>query len=467
MVGGILLKNKRRYRSIVMFMMIFIGTINYIDRGALAYAAQSIMEMFDLNPKDWGWILGFFGYGYLVGSLFGGAIADKKGSKFVWLLAVTVWSLAAIATAFAGEIGIHVLGGSAVAGFAVCRIIFGLAEGPVYATMNKTVSDWVPRKDRAVFVGFGLIGVPLGALLTAPIAVAFLAISNWQVMYIALGVIGLIWAVIWNKVFTSRPEDNPRVSKEELAEIRLGEKAEQPEVMGNTGNIPWYHFFKNPSLILNAISFFTFNYVIFLLLTWTPKYLQDELNFQISSLWYLGMVPWIGAVFTTAYGGKISTILLERTGSFRIARSGLIMVCLLLTATCFFIIPYMNNISAILILMMVGNALNSLPMSVYWANVIDAAPSKAGTFSGITHFIINTASIIAPVLTGVLVINYGYSAMFNAAAIVGVIGSIAMFFVKPHMGKKTLLKNEEIAVSLPLDKLKVKEKAMYSSTENR
>ena len=37
----------------------------------LAYVQQqSIMEMFDLNPKDWGWILGFFGYGYLVGSLF-------------------------------------------------------------------------------------------------------------------------------------------------------------------------------------------------------------------------------------------------------------------------------------------------------------------------------------------------------------------------------------------------------------
>ena len=289
-----------------MFLMVFIGTINYIDRGALAYAAQPIIEMFDLNPKDWGWILGFFGYGYLVGSLFGGALADKKGSKFVWILAVTVWSLAAIATAFAGDIGVHLLGGSAVAGFAVCRIIFGLSEGPVYATMNKTIADWVPGKDRAVFVGFGLIGVPLGAMLTAPIAVAFLAISNWQIMYIVLGVVGLIWAVIWHKVFTSRPEDNPRVSKEELAEIRSGAKVPETKSEGkeSTEHIPWYHFFKNPSLIFNAVSFFTFNYVIFLLLTWTPKYLQDEFNFQISSLWYLGMVPWIGAMFTTGLWRK-------------------------------------------------------------------------------------------------------------------------------------------------------------------
>lgn len=436
-----------------MFLMVFIGTINYIDRGALAYAAQPIIEMFDLNPKDWGWILGFFGYGYLVGSLFGGALADKKGSKFVWLLAVTVWSLAAIATAFAGDIGIHLLGGSAVAGFAVCRIIFGLSEGPVYATMNKTIADWVPGKDRAVFVGFGLIGVPLGAMLTAPIAVAFLAISNWQIMYIVLGAVGLIWAVIWHKVFTSLPEDNPRVSKEELEEIRSGAKVSETKSEGTEGteHTPWYHFFKNPSLILNAVSFFTFNYVIFLLLTWTPKYLQDEFNFQISSLWYLGMVPWIGAIFTTGFGGKISTILLEKTGSFRIARNGLIMVCLLGTAACFFAIPYMNSITAILILMLVGNALNSLPMSVYWANVIDAAPIKAGTFSGLTHFIINTASIIAPVLTGVLVVNYGYSAMFNAAAIAAVIGSFAMLFVKPYMGKKQVIKNEEVAATLQVE----------------
>ena len=34
------------------------------------------------------------------------------------------------------------------------------------------------------------------------------------------------------------------------------------------------------------IGYFGFQYVNFLILTWTPKYLQDEYHFQIHSLWY-------------------------------------------------------------------------------------------------------------------------------------------------------------------------------------
>ncbi len=178
-----------------------------------------------------------------------------------------------------------------------------------------------------------------------------------------------------------------------------------------------------------------------MLLTWTPKYLQDEFGFQLSSLWYLGMIPWIGACFTVLLGGKISDYLRMKTGSLRIARSGLAVVSLLLTAGCFMLIPSANSIAAVMVLMTIGNAFNSLPNSVYWSVIIDTEPSKAGTFGGITHFITNTATIIAPTLTGFLVISYGYSSMFTAAAVASVIGMVAMIFVKP--GKR---KSKNIAV---------------------
>ena len=55
-------------------------------------------------------------------------------------------------------------------------------------------------------------------------------------------------------------------------------------------------FFTSTTLICNMLGYFGFQYVNFLILTWTPKYLQDEYHFEIHSLWYLGMIPWIGAV---------------------------------------------------------------------------------------------------------------------------------------------------------------------------
>ncbi|MFE4242623.1 MFS transporter [Peribacillus butanolivorans] len=425
-----MLRNK--YRYFIIFMIILITIINYIDRGALSYAQAEIIKEFNLDPVSWGAILGYFGYGYIFGALFGGALADKKGPKFMWIIAGTTWSFFEIGTIFAGHIGAALFGGSALAGFAVFRVLFGFAEGPTLSTMNRTMANWVSPKEKGFAVALGLVGTPIGALITAPIVVGLLTFTNWKVTFVILGLLGFIWVVIWNKVFTNLPEDHPRVSKTELEEIRSADILIKGETkLDEQINIPWYHFFKNPTLVMNAIGYFAFLYVNILLLTWTPKYLQDEFNYSLSSLSYIGMIPWVGAIITGLLGGKISDILRRKTGNLRIARSWFTVVSLFCTAVCFMLIPTVESAAAVLALMCIGNAFNYLPNSIYWIVVLDTEPNKAGTFGGVTHFIANLATIIAPTLTGSLVAKHGYNAMFIAASIAVTIGMIAMVFVKP------------------------------------
>jgi sugar phosphate permease len=405
---------KRNYRFFIMTMIVVMAVINYIDRGAISYAQASIIKEFGLDPKSWGEVLGYFGYGYMFGALFGGTLADLKGPKFVWIISGITWSVFEIGTAYAGQIGAALFGGSALAGFAMFRVLFGFAEGPAFSTINKTMANWASPKERGFAASLGLLGTPLGAMLTAPAAVGLLSITDWRTMFIILGVLGLIWVAVWIKVFTNKPEDHPRVTPEELAEIRSKDliKGETSLEHSEQVRVPWYTFFKNPTLVFNTLGYFAFQYVNFLILTWTPKYLQDTFHFSLRSLWYLGMIPWIGACFTVIIGGKISDFLRRKTGNLRIARSGLAVVSLLLTASCFMLIPTVHSVSAVLILMAVGNAFNSLPNVVYWTVVIDTEPSKAGTFGGVTHFFTNIATIVAPTLTGALVKSYGYPAMF-------------------------------------------------------
>jgi sugar phosphate permease len=431
---------RNNYRFVIMSLIVLMTMINYIDRGAVSYAAGPIIQMFHLNKASWGEVLGYFGYGYMVGSIFGGLIADKKGPRFVWLLAGTLWSVFEISMAFAGNIGIALFGGSALAGFAVFRILFGVSEGPLFSTMNKTVANWAPAKEKGFMQSFGLFGVPFGSLITAPIAVGLLSIANWQTTFVILGCLGLVWVLIWSKVFRDKPEDHPKVSAEELALIRSNDGVLNDESTlreSEQKHIVWYHFFKNPTLVFNAIGYFAFQYVNFLILTWTPKYLQDNFHYSLSKLWYMGMIPWVGACITVLVGGKISDWLRRRTGSLRVARSGLAVVSLILTAICFLLIPTVHSVGSVLTLMAVGNAFNFLPNSVYWTVVIDTEPSKAGSFGGVTHFITNIATVVAPTLTGFLVSSHGYTAMFIAAATASVIGMLAMLFVKP--GKRTVI----------------------------
>ncbi|AGB80426.1 sugar phosphate permease [Serratia sp. FGI94] len=419
-----------RYRYRIFAMMFFIALINYVDRGALSFAANDIAREFGFNKTQLGAVLGYFGFGYLLGSLCGGVLADRVGSKKVWLLAGALWSLLEIATAWAGELGVALFGGSALMGFAALRILFGFAEGPAYALMNKTIGHWSPRKERGFALGIGLLSTQIGSLLTAPLAVGLLLLTDdWRSMFMLLGLFSLLAILLFAACFTDTPEQHPKVNAAELAVIG-GDRQEDDD---HQTPLPWRAFFTNRTLVFNALGYFSFLYVTFVLVTWGPKYLQDSFHYDLHALWYVAMIPWSGACFTVLLGGRISDALLARSGNLRLARNRFAAVTLLLTAGCFLLIPFMQSPTAIIALMTLGNALNALVNNVYWSVVLDVTPkASVGAYSGITLAIANLASISAPMLSGWLAQQHGYGAMFFATALVSFCSMLCMTRLQPE-----------------------------------
>lgn len=423
-----------RYRFTIFFLIVIIALVNYIDRGAIAYSADQIIDQYGFDRASWGAVLGYFGYGYMFGALIGGALADRVGSRRVWIVAGIAWSLFAIAMVWAGDLGMALFGGSALTGFAIVRVFFGFSEGPAYSIINKTMSAWAAPQERGFAVSIGLLSTPLGAMLTAPVAVGLLMLTgSWRSMYVILGVLGLVLIGLFARIYTNRPEDHPKVNAAELELIQAG-RAPAKATSTDAEALPWTSFFRSRTLMFNSIGYFAFIYVNFMLLTWTPKYLRDEFHFSLSSLWYIGMIPWVGACITVLLGGRISDWLYKRTGKLVIARSWFAAGSLLLTTLCFLMVSQVHTVWAVIALMTLGNALNALPNSVYWAVVIDTAPTRVGTFSGIMHFIANIAAVLAPTLTGILSARYGYSSMFIATAVATAIGVFAMLQVRPGVG---------------------------------
>ncbi|MBO9536173.1 MFS transporter [Herbaspirillum sp.] len=421
-----------RYRYAIFALIVLIAIVNYIDRGAISYAAGQITTQYGFDRPSWGAVLGYFGYGYMCGALCGGALADKLGARKVWIIAGIAWSIFAIAMIWAGDIGIAVFGGSALTGFATVRVLFGFAEGPAYSIINKTMSAWASPSERGFAVSIGLLSTPLGALLTAPVAVGLLLwTDSWRTMYVVLGCAGFILIAIFARVYTNRPEENSRVN---AAEVELIQAGRPIQTKTNDAGVPWWSFFKSKTLVCNTIGYFAFVYVNFMLLTWTPKYLADEFHFTLSSLWYVGMIPWTGACITVLLGGRLSDWLFKKTGKLVIARSWFAAAALTCTTLCFLAVSQAHSVWAVIALMTLGNALNALPNSVYWTVVIDTAPSRVGTFSGFMHFIANIAAVLAPTLTGILSAKYGYSSMFIATAVATAIGVVAMLQVRPGVG---------------------------------
>lgn len=419
-----------RYRYVIFSLLFFVALINYIDRGALSFAANAISQEYHFTKVQLGAVLGYFGFGYLFGSLCGGFLADRLGTRKVWLMAGVLWSLLEIATAWAGDLGMALFGGSAIMGFAALRILFGFSEGPAYALMNKAIAHWAPDNERGFALSIGLLSTQVGSLLTAPIAVGLLLLTHdWRMMFILLGAFSLLAMLLFARTFSDTPEQRPAANAAERALIREGQRQE-----AHTDTVlPWWRFFTSRTLVCNALGYFSFLYITFTLVTWLPKYLQDSFHYDLHSLWYVAMIPWSGACLTVLLGGRLADRLLARFSNLRVARNLFAAVTLLGTACCFMAIPYAGSATAIIALMTLGNALNAMVNNVYWSVVIDVTPkASVGAYSGMTLAIANLAAIVSPMLCGWLAEYYGYNAMFTVTAVIALGSMLAMTLLQPE-----------------------------------
>lgn len=419
---------KIRYR--IFALLFVIALVNYIDRGALSFAANAISQQYHFDHLQLGTVLGYFGIGYLFGSLCGGFLADRYGTRKVWLMAGIAWSCLEAATAWAGHIGIALFGGSALLGFAVLRVLFGFCEGPAYALMNKAISQWAPDHERGTALSVGLLSTQIGAMLTAPIAVGLLLLTgHWQTMFIVLGICSLLVMAIFACFFHDTPQQHRAVNHAERQLIAAGQRPDS----GTEQSLPWWRFFSSRTLVCNAIGYFSFLYITFTLVTWMPKYLQDTFHYDLHALWYVAMIPWSGAAFTVLLGGYLTDYLLKRFQNLRIARNALAAVTLCAAAACFIAIPFVGTAAAVIGLMTLGNALNALINNIYWSVVIDVTPkASVGTYSGMTLAIANCSAIISPILCGWLAQNYGYNAMFVVTGGFALVSMLAMTLLQPE-----------------------------------
>ncbi|WP_230137645.1 MFS transporter, partial [Peribacillus frigoritolerans] len=163
-------------RGMVIVFLFLAGVINYLDRSALSIAAPFIQDDLSLTATQMGIIFSSFSVGYAVFNFLGGMASDKWGAKLTLFVAMIVWSL------FSGALVLAV----GFASMIVIRILFGMGEGPLSATINKMVNNWFPSNQRASVVGLTNSGTPLGGAIAGPI-VGFIAISyGWRVSFIAI-----------------------------------------------------------------------------------------------------------------------------------------------------------------------------------------------------------------------------------------------------------------------------------------
>ncbi len=406
-----------RKRKIIMMLLFACGVINYLDRSALSISAGHIASEFALSSAEMGIIFASFSIGYAAFNLIGGMAADKFGPKDTLLVAVIIWSLFSGALIFAvGFLSILII-----------RIIFGMAEGPLSTTTNKTIDMWYPHNKKTSIMGICSSGTPLGAAVSGPI-VGYITLSvGWRESFVVITIIGLIWAFLWYKLVDKKPAEK----------TDEGEVAVKEDISPTKIRVPLKKSFylKKATILFTALAFFAYNYILFFFLTWFPSYLQKGLGMGLEQVSLIAVIPWTFGFVALAMGGIVAdkvTALKEWKDPLTPKRL-VIGICLLISGAAVIIAASTANFFVIIGMITVSVFALYFTGGIYWGVVNDIVDSSnVGSIGGAMHAIGNCAGILGPSITGFIVYaTDSFVPAFILAGTIGVLGALgALFNVK-------------------------------------
>ncbi len=429
------------YRWLVTSLIFFITLINFIDRSAISFVIEPLKKEFNFTDTQFGMILSAFGMGYILLTAFGGWLVDRFGPRLMWPIAAISWSVCVGLLGIAGGFW----------GFIMIRFLLGVTEGPHFPAMSRSISKWLPPKERARALSLGLVAIPLSSVVGAPITSYLVSDFGWRVMFFSISAVGILWAFIWFWLFRDDPKDSPHVSKQELDLIKTNVAKASAQTQAH---INWRFILTHPALIANNIAYFAFGYMLFFATLWLPGYFLSQHGMNLKSVgWYL-TIPWLTGALFLKVGGIISDYIYQKTGKSRLARGHLIWITQLLAAIFFVCLSYTTTLKYSLIFLSLGIGFGMMPQSAFFSINIDVAKDMAGSAQGITSSCLSIAGVIAPLATGWLVDatgNYSTAFLLLAGLTCMAVITVILFLYpdREHPSLKKKKKNIEEPV-LPL-----------------
>src|SRR5207247_10763184 len=124
-----------RQRWVVLALVFFAITINYIDRNVMGLVAPGLRQQFNIGAKAYGYVTASFALSYALGQAMSGRWLDWIGTRVGYAVALAACSVASMLHAFAGS----------ALGVGLARALLGITESPAYPAATKTLAECLPK----------------------------------------------------------------------------------------------------------------------------------------------------------------------------------------------------------------------------------------------------------------------------------------------------------------------------------
>ena len=409
-------------RWLIVGMIFFATLINYIDRLTVSVLAPKITEDLDLSNTEFGAIATWFLLAYTISQALSGKLYDRIGIKKGFTVSIVVWSLAAIAHAWA--VGIRSL--------SAFRFMLGLGEAGNWPGAAKTVAEWFPARQRAFGMAIFNSGAAIGSIVAPPIIVGLYEyFEHWQPVFIVTGLLGFVWLAAWWAIY-DKPESHKWLTATELAVIKDGESAGDAASESSPGWIELLKYRQTWSVVLAR---FLVDPVWWLYITWLPLFLYKVHGFDLKQIGLFAWVPYVAADAGSLFGGWLSGFLIGRGWSVNAARKVVIAFAALLMPAGIAAAFTTDWIAALALIGVVLfgfqvwiNNVQTLPSDFFHSKAVGSVAGLGGTGAGI-------GSMIFIFSTGWIVDNFSYTPVLVTAGLLAPIGTLVLFALAGNIQK--------------------------------
>ena len=381
-------------------------------------------------------------FDYTISQALSGKLYDRIGIKKGFMVSIVVWSVAAMAHAFA--VGLKSL--------SAFRFILGLGEAGNWPGAAKTVAEWFPARQRALGMAIFNSGAAIGAIVAPPIIVGLTAyFGHWYETFLVTGALGFIWLILWWFIYDS-PEKHRWLTREEYSVIRGDDEAIEPVAAPETTvgaelqqtapeekSVGWFELLTYRQTWGIVLSRFLVDPVWWLYITWLPLYLNQVHGFDLKQIGLFAWVPYVAADAGSLFGGWLSGFLIGRGWSVNAARKAVIGF-----AACLMPAGILGAFTAdsMMALTLIGIVLFGFQV---WINNVQTLPSDffpktaVGSVAGLGGTGAGIGSMIFTFSTGWVVDHFSYTPILITAGLLAPIGTIVLFAFSGKIEKVRLL----------------------------
>jgi MFS transporter, ACS family, hexuronate transporter len=207
----------RRHRALTVAIFALSLSVTALDRNLLAAVWPILQTQLHLTNGQYGAIVAGFSIAYGGCAPVSGLLVDRFGFTKVAVIALMLWSIFGIATAFATSF--HAL--------LVCRILLGCAESASLPALAKVYATYLSPPERSMGTAATQIALTLGAVGATLLAGGLTTKYGWQSTFLVAGILGLIWVPLWLRM-SATPPNEVLASSSEGASMGVGRLFREP-----------------------------------------------------------------------------------------------------------------------------------------------------------------------------------------------------------------------------------------------